>query len=254
MQVRAYSGRAGGEGPRAKGRGPRAEGHGIAALGPWPSALGTRPAVLASIAVLALALVDGCGFHLRGSVDIPPALNPLYIEAQPGSLVRDAIAEQLPGGPASLAAGPNDARLILRIMVERRTSRVVATDSTGKVLAYDLRFDVTFDAIAPGGTQKPTAPTPPAQPAAACCDAAAPAAGARHANRPPAPTADPAQAALPPGHVRKLEVQTLDLARTFDNPDVEVLGKQLEEETIYRELAGDAADRILMRLRTALQR
>ncbi len=46
--------------------------------------------------------------------------------------------------------------------------------------------------------------------------------------------------------------QTMDLTRNFDNPDVEVLGKQLEEEMIYEDFATDAADRILMRLRAVL--
>lgn len=179
------------------------------ALDTWPAISGrldrtSRLTALALTAALALALAGGCGFRLRGSVDIPPELNPLYIEAPAGSLVRESIAEQLPGGSASLAPGAAKAGLVLRIQGEQRSSRVAATDSSGKVLAYDLRFDVTYDAVAPGGAQK-----------------------------------------LPP--------QTIDLVRTFDNPDTEVLGKQLEEETIYRELAIDAADRILMRLRSALR-
>jgi LPS-assembly lipoprotein len=59
-------------------------------------------------------------------------------------------------------------------------------------------------------------------------------------------------AVLPDGSAR-IPRQTLDLARTFDNPDVEVLGKQLEEQQIYQEFATDAADRILLRLRAALR-
>ena len=50
----------------------------------------------------------------------------------------------------------------------------------------------------------------------------------------------------------RMPPQTLDLVRTFDNPDVEVLGKQLEEELIIQDFATDAADRILMRLRAVL--
>ena len=60
-------------------------------------------------------------------------------------------------------------------------------------------------------------------------------------------------AVTPDGQPRVPE-QTLDLSRTFDNPDVEVLGKQLEEAQIYQEFAIDAADRILLRLRAALRR
>ena len=46
--------------------------------------------------------------------------------------------------------------------------------------------------------------------------------------------------------------QTMDLVRNFDNPDVEVLGKQLESELIYEDMALDAAQLILLRLRAAL--
>ena len=183
-------------------------------VGPGSFATGDRPAassrrglgagLTALVLIVTLGIGGGCGFHLRGSVDVPPELNPLYIEAPSGSLVREALVEQLSGGPVALAAGAASARLILRIEGENRSSRVAATDSSGKILAYDLHFDVTYSLVAPGGAQK-----------------------------------------LPP--------QRIDLVRTFDNPDVEVLGKQLEEETIYREFAVDAADRILMRLRSALR-
>jgi LPS-assembly lipoprotein len=58
--------------------------------------------------------------------------------------------------------------------------------------------------------------------------------------------------AVGPDGSQRCPAQTLDLVRTFDNPDVEVLGKQLEEELIYQDFATDAADRILMRLRAVL--
>jgi LPS-assembly lipoprotein len=59
--------------------------------------------------------------------------------------------------------------------------------------------------------------------------------------------------AVTPDGKARVSKQTLDLSRTFDNPDVEVLGKQLEQEQIYQEFAVDAADRILLRLRSALR-
>ena len=58
--------------------------------------------------------------------------------------------------------------------------------------------------------------------------------------------------AVNPDGGQRVEGQTLDLVRTFENPDVEVLGKQSEAELIYQDLAQDAADRILGRLRAAL--
>lgn len=155
------------------------------------------------VAVLILASLAGCGFHLRGAVEIPPGLNPLYIQAAPGSRVRRAIEDQLIGSAVSLAPGPGPAKLILRILGEDRFSRVAAVDSSGKVLAYELHYRVRFDAVGNDGKER-------------------------------------------------MSPQTLDLVRTFDNPDVEVLGKQLEEELIIQDFATDAADRILMRLRAVL--
>jgi LPS-assembly lipoprotein len=40
--------------------------------------------------------------------------------------------------------------------------------------------------------------------------------------------------------------------RTFENPDVEVLGKQQEAELIYQDLTDEEAIRILARMRAAL--
>jgi LPS-assembly lipoprotein len=161
-----------------------------------------RTAVVLILTLVCLAQL-GCGFRLRGAVEIPPELNPIHIRAGGGSPVRQALMDQLSGSDVDVVPSAADAKLILRILGENRTSRVVAVDSAGRVLAYELNYLVRYDAVTPDGTQKVSA-------------------------------------------------QTLELTRTFDNPDVEVLGKQLEEELIYEDFARDAADRILMRLRVTL--
>lgn len=157
--------------------------------------------LLPALCVLVLA---GCGFHLRGTLAVPEGLAPLYIQASTSSPVAAAIREQLAGGAVPLADSPTQAKLILRILSETRSSRVVATDYAGKVLAYELYYPVVFDAVTADGKER-------------------------------------------------IPKTRLDLVRTFDNPDVEVLGKQLEETQIYQEFAVDAADRILTRMRTALR-
>lgn len=49
-----------------------------------------------------------------------------------------------------------------------------------------------------------------------------------------------------------VEPRALEISRTFENADVEVLGKQLEAEILYAEMAQDAATQILAMLRAAL--
>lgn len=164
-----------------------------------------RPLLLGSVLALVCLTQLGCGFRLRGSVEIPPDLNPIFIQAGGGSPVRGALVDQLSGGQVRIAPSAQDAKLILRILSEGQTSRVVAVDSAGRVLSYELRYLVSYDAVGADGAQK-------------------------------------------------VPAQSLDLVRTFDNPDVEVLSRQLEEQLIYEDFARDAADRILMRLRVALDR
>jgi len=157
--------------------------------------------LLAGLAALALS---GCGFQLRGAVDIPPQLSPMFIQS--GGLVGDAIEARLTGSGVGLTASPQEAGLILRILSQDRQSRVVAVDRRGKALAYMLTYRVTFDATAGTGATL-------------------------------------------------VERQTVSLDRTFDdNPDVSVLGKQLESDIIYQDMADDAADQVLLRLRAALAR
>jgi LPS-assembly lipoprotein len=155
------------------------------------------------LALAALLSTGACGFKLRGVVEIPPELNPMYIEAAGASAVRSALVQRLQGSQVVLAATPQEARVIIRIQNEARSERVAAVDSGGKVLASELRYQVLFDAVAPDGKEL-------------------------------------------------VPQQALNLVRTYDNPDVEVLGKQLEANLIYQDLVEDAAGRILSRLRAVL--
>jgi len=162
-----------------------------------------RRVLTITLMLAVLLTTSACGFKLRGPVEIPPELNPMYIQSSPGSPMRGAIVQRLQGSQVQLASKPQDARVILRIGNESRSSRVIAVDQNGKVLASELHYGVTFDAVDAKGKQ------------------------------------------LAPQ-------QTIDVVRSYENPDVEVLGKESEAALIYSEMFTDAANRILYRLRAAL--
>ncbi len=160
-----------------------------------------------SAAILALLVavftLGACGFKLRSAVEIPADLNPMLVTSNGGSEVRAAILQRLEISEVREAKSAKDARIIVRILGESRSSRVAAVDRDGKVIARELHLRVTFDAVDSGGNQR-------------------------------------------------VERQTLDLVRTYENPDVEVLGKQLEADLIFEDLVHDAADRVLGRLQATL--
>jgi LPS-assembly lipoprotein len=159
--------------------------------------------VLLLAAVAAMAL-PGCGFELRGAAEIPPELDPIFVQSRGGSRVGEAITELLAFSKVNQAATAEDAKLVLRIRGESRRSRVAAVDRDGKVVATELFLAVEFDAVDAEG-----------------------------------------KAFFDP--------QRIELSRVYENPDVEVLGKQLERDLIYDDLTEEAADQVLDRLRATLR-
>lgn len=112
----------------------------------WPGAARpVAPWLVLSFALLLALVTSGCGFHLRGSIDVPPALSPVYIQS--GGLVGNAVAARLQGTEVQVTDRPETARLLIRILAEQRSSRVIAVDRQGRSLAFLLSYQVSFDAI-----------------------------------------------------------------------------------------------------------
>jgi LPS-assembly lipoprotein len=154
------------------------------------------------LAAAVTAGLGGCGFQLRGSVDVPPSLSPVYVRG--AGLVGRSIDSRLAGSGVPSTGNPAVAGLVIDILSEARDSRVVAVDSGGKALAYMLTYRVAFAAVDRQGQYI-------------------------------------------------IEPQQLSLDRTFDdNPDLSVLGQEEQSDIIYLDMADDAADQVLLRLRAAL--
>ncbi|WP_254045294.1 LPS assembly lipoprotein LptE [Thiohalocapsa sp. ML1] len=169
---------------------------------PAPRSLARRRLAAALLALPAVAVLGGCGFQLRGAVDIPPGLSPVAVRG--GGLVGRSIESRLIASGVPTTATPTNAGMVIDILADERDSRVVAVDSNGKALAFMLTSRVRFAVLDAQG-------------------------------------------------VPLVEPQRLTLERTFDdNPDAAVLGKEQESDIIYSDMADDAADQVIFRLRAAL--
>jgi LPS-assembly lipoprotein len=100
-----------------------------------------------------LLLAAGCGFQLRGATEIPPQLSPVYVETRGNSQVRHPLHTALRAGGAEVTGSREQAGTVIRILAENQDSRVNAVDSQGKVVANELLYWVTFDAVKADGTQ-----------------------------------------------------------------------------------------------------
>lgn len=99
--------------------------------------------------VLAAVLMQaGCGYHLRGSIEMPAALKSLYIFGASGPL-QNEMQQIMRASKGKLAPTPDDAGVVIKVLKEDMRSRVLSIGSTGKSseseLEYYLRFQF-FDA------------------------------------------------------------------------------------------------------------
>lgn len=93
--------------------------------------------------LLALLLV-GCGFHLRGSAQIPPRWNPIYLE--PGQLQAEQLRQTkraLVRASAQLSAQREDANR-LYITLHAAQSRLLASSSPSDIELRQLNMSLEF--------------------------------------------------------------------------------------------------------------
>lgn len=86
-------------------------------------------------------LLTACGFHLRGSLDLPPSLRPVYIDAGNAPALADALGRLLDGHGIERSQGPARAGAVIRLDA-RRDARILSVDSQGRAREYLLRYRV----------------------------------------------------------------------------------------------------------------
>ncbi len=104
-----------------------------------------RLAGFALLCLLALSLLSGCGFQLRGAYQLPAAMQQTYIDAASvnADLVR-SLSIALRASDIELLDAPNDDAAQLKLFKETRSKRVVSVDSRGRAREYTLSYAISF--------------------------------------------------------------------------------------------------------------
>jgi LPS-assembly lipoprotein len=108
-----------------------------------------------ALALLALVVLQGCGFHLRTVADLPPSISPIHIEglAQNDPML-ETLRQVLTEANTQLADSQGQAKTRLRLRNQNFSRRVLSVDSGGKVLEYELHHAFDFDLVDRDGNEK----------------------------------------------------------------------------------------------------
>ncbi len=93
-------------------------------------------------ALLLVLLLAGCGFHLRGSVKLPPEIKRVYVDTLDAGL-RQALDRSLEASDVVVAKSAAGADAVVRITGVEETRRVLSVNAGGKAAQYELRSALT---------------------------------------------------------------------------------------------------------------
>lgn len=101
---------------------------------------------------LLLLVLTACGFHLRGQLDLPPALASTYIESNgaDSNLIK-RLRSSLLGNGVVVTAHRSEATAILRILRDSYDRRVLSVGGGRKIREYEIHYAVQFELVELGG-------------------------------------------------------------------------------------------------------
>jgi len=106
------------------------------------------------LVVLLLATLQGCGFHLRGSAELPAYISPIYLSGVGAhDPLRREIRQIFAGADVQLTEDPSEANSVLKVSKQKQDRRVLSVDNRGNVAEYEIHHAVEFELLDSAGKQ-----------------------------------------------------------------------------------------------------
>jgi LPS-assembly lipoprotein len=93
-------------------------------------------------ALLALLSVAACGFHLRGSTELP--FETLYVPSATSGIALDLKRHVQAGSDTRVVDDPKAAQALLQFTEETRAKEILSLNTAGRVREYRLIYRVGF--------------------------------------------------------------------------------------------------------------
>jgi LPS-assembly lipoprotein len=105
-----------------------------------------------TLLTLGLLLLAGCGFHLRGIVNLPSQLQTLYLQsASPYSELTRQIRTSLKFSNAKLVSSADQAPVTLHIFDEKFSSSQTSVASTNQTRSYTATYSMQYNITSASG-------------------------------------------------------------------------------------------------------
>ena len=94
------------------------------------------------VSILGATVLTGCGFHLRGTAELP--FSTLYLQVASTSPLAQEIRRNLRSTNARIVDSPAAAQATLIIMSEIREKQILSLGGQGRVREYQLRYRIGY--------------------------------------------------------------------------------------------------------------
>lgn len=106
--------------------------------------------ITSALALAALLVLSGCGFHLRGKVDLPESMSSVFVKGSEPDLILQ-LEDMLTFSGADVMTSPQGAKAIVDLTRVDYRREVRTQDARGLATGYQLIYNVEFKVIDQGG-------------------------------------------------------------------------------------------------------
>lgn len=93
--------------------------------------------------LLFVLVVSACGYHLRGSIDLPEELKSIYLQGASGQLTKQ-FKRTLRSSGGELVENIEQAGMVVDVVKERMDRRVLSLSTSGRANEYELNYLLDF--------------------------------------------------------------------------------------------------------------
>jgi len=95
---------------------------------------------------LFVLVLQGCGFQLRGSLDIPEQWQPVYVSSENANEVATALKQNLETADIQQTLDSTQAKLVLKVRNQKLSNRILSVSSTtAKTQEREYTSEVEFE-------------------------------------------------------------------------------------------------------------